>query len=139
MVTISVLLLWVTGGLGLLVHEPLSNEETTASQESTTGSREADPKQQSQAELLTWKSLLGEEAPEGYPTDPLSLIDGLNKSRGSWIFAGTLHGDGEDVAFEADMQIQGGFRTKLLWEHCQVGKSLSNGLASILNRLGNSP
>ena len=80
-----------------------------------------------------------EEAPEGYPTDPLSLIDGLNKSRGSWIFAGTLHGDGEDVAFEADMQIQGDCRTKSLWEHCQVGKSLSNGRASIMNRLGNSP
>ena len=110
MMTISVVLLWVTGGLGLLVQEPPSNQESPVSQESTTGSREAEPKQQPQAEPLTWKSLLGEEAPEGYPTDSLSLIDGLDKSRGSWIFAGTLHGDGEDVAFEADLQIQGGFK-----------------------------
>jgi hypothetical protein len=110
MMTICVLLLWVTGGLGVLVQEPPSSQETPASQESTTDARKADPKQQPQAEPLTWKSLLGEEAPDGYPTDPLSLIDGLDKSRGSWIFAGTLHGDGEDVEFEADMQIQGGFK-----------------------------
>jgi serine/threonine protein kinase len=110
MMTICVLLLWVTGGLGLLVQEPFSSQETPAAQASTTDARKAEPKQQPQAEPLTWKSLLGEEAPEGYPTDPLSLIDGLDKSRGSWIFAGTLHGDGEDVEFEADMQIQGGFK-----------------------------
>lgn len=110
MTTICVLLLWVTGGLGLLVQEPPSGQEKPAAQESTTGARKADPKQQPQAEPLTWKSLLGEEAPEDYPMDPLSLIDGLDKSRGSWIFAGTRHGDGEDVEFEADMQIQGGFK-----------------------------
>jgi serine/threonine protein kinase len=110
MTTICVLLLWVTGGLGLLVQEPPSSQTEPAAQESTTDARKADPKQQPQAEPLTWKSLLGEEAPEDYPMDPLSLIDGLDKSRGSWIFAGTLHGDGEDVAFEADMQIQGGFK-----------------------------
>ncbi len=40
----------------------------------------------------------------------LSLIEALNKSRGEWIFSGTILRDGEESKFEANMNVQGGFR-----------------------------
>ncbi|MFO1041326.1 MAG: serine/threonine-protein kinase [Planctomycetaceae bacterium] len=62
---------------------------------------------------VTWKDLLGKEPPVGYPTDVLSLIEGLNNSRGEWIFAGKMLSDGKEADFEATMQIQGGFQAKV--------------------------
>jgi serine/threonine protein kinase len=97
----STLALWSTGGLGLLVQEPAPKETAIVQQESAEASPTKAP--------LTWKALLGEgEVPENYPTEPLQAIDGLNKSLGSWGFAGKQLRDGKELEFEAAMQVQGG-------------------------------
>ena len=72
------------------------------------GSVDAEPKVDKSA-MLTWKDLLGKDAPPDYPTAPLSLIAALNNSRGEWVFAGTLNGGERDSDFEAAVKVQGGF------------------------------
>ncbi|MBL8812393.1 MAG: serine/threonine protein kinase [Planctomycetaceae bacterium] len=62
---------------------------------------------------LTWKSLLGKEPPSGYPADLPLLIQGLNNSRGEWLFAGKMLSDGNEVECEAKMQINGGFLNRV--------------------------
>jgi serine/threonine protein kinase len=97
----SMLVLWLSGVLGLLVQEPAPKETTVVKQESAEVSPPSAP--------LTWKALLGEgEVPDNYPTEPLQAIDGLNKSLGSWGFTGKQMRDGKDVEFEAVLQVQGG-------------------------------
>ena len=63
-----------------------------------TGKPVADTGIEEAKEPLTWKSLLGYEPPAGYPTEPLSLIEALNNSRGEWVFAGKIkQGDARRV------------------------------------------
>jgi serine/threonine protein kinase len=62
---------------------------------------------------LSWKELLGKDAPADYPTEVLSLIEGLNNGRGEWVFAAKTIRDGKATEFEAEMQIQGGFKDKI--------------------------
>lgn len=98
----SMLVLWLSGGLGILTQEPAPEPATIVPQEATEAST-TEPQ-------LTWKTLLGEDVPESYPTEPLPAIDGLNKSVGSWGFAGQLRGE-KEIEFEATMQVQGGFNS----------------------------
>lgn len=98
----SMLVLWLSGGFGILTQEPAPKPTTIVPQEATEASTTEPP--------LTWKTLLGEDVPESYPTEPLPAIDGLNKSVGSWGFAGQLHGE-KEIEFEAKMQVQGGFNS----------------------------
>jgi serine/threonine protein kinase len=100
MAVCSALVLWLSGGLGLIVQEPAPKTTPVVQQESTEASPAEAP--------LTWKALLGEEAPENYPTEPLQAIDGLNKTVGNWGFAGEQLLDGKGSEFEAVMQVQGG-------------------------------
>lgn len=65
------------------------------------------------SEPLTWKSLLGKEPPEGYPTDALKLIEALNNSRGEWIFAGKIKREDAEAESEAAMEIRGGFKNMI--------------------------
>lgn len=62
---------------------------------------------------LSWKALIGQEAPAGYPTDVLSLIQGLENSRGEWVFAAKSIRNGEEVECEALMQVQGGLKSRI--------------------------
>lgn len=98
----SMLVLWLSGGFGILTQEPAPEPATIVPQEATEASTTEPP--------LTWKTLLGEDVPESYPTEPLPAIDGLNKSVGSWGFAGQLRGE-KEIEFEATMQVQGGFNS----------------------------
>lgn len=98
---ISMFALWSSGGLGFIAPEAKPRAEVVAHQEPSTPSAEAIP--------LTWKSVLGENAPEGYPTEPLRVFESLNKSRGKWSFAGKQRRSGDVSEFEAEMQVQGGF------------------------------
>jgi serine/threonine protein kinase len=106
MAVCSALVLWLSGGLAFLLQEPAPKTTVDVQQESA----EAAPAEA----RLTWKALLGEEAPANYPTEPLQAIDGLNKAVGSWGFAGKLVQDGKDTEFEAVMQVQGGFNSDKL-------------------------
>jgi hypothetical protein len=65
------------------------------------------------SQSLTWKDLFGQEPPENYPTDALSLIEALNNSRGEWVFAAKTKRDDTEANCEANMEIQGGVQ-KLL-------------------------
>jgi serine/threonine protein kinase len=96
----SMLVLWLSGGLGILIQEPAGKPATIVPQEAAEASTTEPP--------LIWKSLLGEDVPESYPNEPLQAIDGLNKSVGSWGFAGQWRGE-KEIAFEATMQVRGGF------------------------------
>lgn len=101
----SMLVLWLSGGLGILTQEPAPKPTTNVPQEATEASTTEPP--------LTWKTLLGENVPESYPIEPLRAIDGLNKSVGSWGFAGQLQGE-KASEFEATMQVQGGFNSETI-------------------------
>ena len=104
--TCSILVFWLSGALGLPVQEPASQPTTVVAQE---------PAKASSAEApLTWKALIGKDVPENYPTEPLQAIDGLNKTVGSWGFAGQQLQSGEEIEFEAVMQVQGGFNSDTL-------------------------
>ena len=41
--------------------------------------------------LRTWEDLGFDSAPEGFPTDEIALMDGLNTSRGAWSFSGSVY------------------------------------------------
>ncbi|MBL8856206.1 MAG: serine/threonine protein kinase [Planctomycetaceae bacterium] len=106
MAVFATFVFWFSGSLGLLVQEPAPKPTTIVAQE---------PANASSAEVpLTWKALLGEDVPENYPTEPLQAIDGLNKTVGSWGFAGQQLQSSEETEFEAVMQVQGGFNSDTL-------------------------
>lgn len=96
----SMLVLWLSGWFGIVIQETAPKPAAIVPQDATEASTTEPP--------LTWKTLLGEDVPESYPTEPLPAIDGLNKSVGSWGFAGQLQGE-KKIEFEATMQVQGGF------------------------------
>ena len=62
----------------------------------------------------TWKDLGFDSAPEGYPTDAIALIDGLNKSRGSWSFKGIGSQDDVTSHIHGKMEISGSFKNGMV-------------------------
>ncbi len=116
MTSVFTSLLWLTGALAFLVQDgpaqQQSNEPAAPQQE-----KEAEPvdKGDSKSEPLTWPALLGTDIPQEHldrlPKEPLVLIDALNKSRGSWLFGGNMKTDDKDSAFDAIMNVEGGFKT----------------------------
>ncbi|MGI9240529.1 MAG: hypothetical protein ACR2RV_06990 [Verrucomicrobiales bacterium] len=58
----------------------------------------------------SWEELGFDDAPEGYPTEQIPLFDGLNKSRGTWVFEGSLSDTDTATPLEGKMQIMGGFK-----------------------------
>lgn len=113
-------LLWLTGTLAFLFQDPSTRQPS---------SQQAAPQQQAQAqaqaqesneeasdsEPLTWPVLLGVEIPQEdldrLPKEPLALIDGLNKSRGDWLFRGEMSGNDSHTEFAATLHVEGGFKT----------------------------
>lgn len=116
MTTVFTTLLWLTGALAFLVQDgpaqQQSNEQAAPQQEKAV---EPVDKQDSKSEPLTWPALLGTDIPQEdldrLPKEPLVLIDGLNKSRGSWLFSGNMKADDKDSGFDAIMEVEGGFKT----------------------------
>ena len=86
-----------------------------------------------EANPLTWQQLLGVPVARPYPTEPLSLVAGLNRSRGEWGFSGSLEREGESADFEADLLVQGGFEKgkipgwliKLSWPNSEPQQALT--------------
>ena len=74
--------------------------------------------------------MLGTDIPKEHldrlPKEPLGLIDGLNKCRGSWLFIGSMKSNDQDPDFGASLQVEGGFKT--LFE--EVGRPGPGWLAS---------
>ena len=106
MTVCSLLVFWFSGAIGLFVQQPAPTAAPVVQQE---------PAKASSAEApLTWKALTGEDVPDSYPTEPLQAIDALNKTVGSWGFAGQKVQSGEEIEFEAVMQVQGGFNSDTL-------------------------
>ncbi len=108
-------LLWLTGALTFLVQDgPMQQESKEPVVPQQEVQVEASDKGDSTSEQLTWPELLGRDIPQVHldrlPKEPLVLIDGLNKSRGSWLFSGTMTNDKES-SFDAILQVEGGFKT----------------------------
>jgi len=93
--------LWFSGAFGFLVQEPVPQSTIVEAQEPADSTLTEEP--------LTWKALTGDDVPEGYPTEPLQAIDGLNKTVGSWGFSGQQQKGDQQINFEGVMQVQGGF------------------------------
>lgn len=109
-------LLWLTGALTFLVQDGPTQQEANGpavpQQEiQVDASGKGDPK----SEQLTWPELLGRDISKEHldrlSKEPLVLIDGLNKSRGSWLFGGSMKSNDQDVDFVASLQVEGGFMT----------------------------
>lgn len=64
--------------------------------------------------LLGWKDVGFDDAPEGYPTDPIALFDGLNRSRGDWSFKGSLSASHPATPLEGRLTISGSFKDGML-------------------------
>ena len=109
-------LLWLTGALTFLVQDGPTQQE---SKEPVVPQQEvqvdASDKGDSTSDQLTWPELLGRDIPQEHldrlPKEPLVLIDGLNKCRGSWLFGGSMKSNDQDVDFVASLQVEGGFKT----------------------------
>ncbi len=109
-------LLWLTGALTFLVQDGPTQQE---SKEPVVPHQEvqddASDKGDSTSEQLTWPELLGRDIPQEHldrlPKEPLILIDGLNRCRGSWLFGGSMKSNDQDVDFVASLQVEGGFKT----------------------------
>lgn len=115
MITVFTSLLWLTGALAFLVQDGPAQQgsiEPAAQQEKQV---QASDKDDSRSEPLTWQKLLGRDIPQEHldrlPKEPLVLIDGLNKSRGNWLFSGTMKDKDKDLGFDAIMEVVGGFKT----------------------------
>lgn len=108
--------LWLTGTLAFLIQDgpapPESKEPVAPNQEVQIGVSDNDV---STLEPLTWPELLGVDIPQEHldrlPKEPLVLIDGLNKCRGSWLFVGNMKSNDQEVEFAASLQVEGGFKT----------------------------
>ena len=117
MTTVFATLLWLTGALAFLVQDgpaqQASIEPAAAAQQEK--QVQASDKDDSRSEPLTWQKLLGRDIPQEHldrlPKEPLVLIDSLNKSRGSWLFSGTMKTDDNASGFDAIMEVEGGFKT----------------------------
>lgn len=116
MTSVFTSLLWLTGALAFLVQDGTtqqeSNEPVVQQQEKHVEPIDnGDPK----SGPLTWPALLGRDIPQEHlnrlPKEPLVLIDGMNKSRGSWLFSGNMTNNDKDSDFDAILQVEGGFKT----------------------------
>ncbi|MFN3193676.1 MAG: serine/threonine-protein kinase [Aureliella sp.] len=110
-------MLWLTGAMTFLVQDdptqssPIQPAQVQQQREGLEASSKGAP----QSEPLSWPQLLGRDIPqkdlERLPKEPLVLIDGLNKSRGSWLFSGKIAGEEEDSNYAAVLRVEGGFKT----------------------------
>ena len=58
----------------------------------------------------SWKDLGFEQAPDGYPTDSVTLFVRLNRSRGGWTFKGSHSKSDETNQFAGRIDILGSFK-----------------------------
>lgn len=109
-------LLWLTGALTFLVQDgPTQQESKEPAVSQQQVQVETSDKGDSTSEQLTWPEILGRDVPQEHldrlPKEPLILIDGLNRCRGSWLFGGSMKSNDQDVDFVASLQVEGGFKT----------------------------
>jgi type II secretion system protein G len=64
----------------------------------------------------TWKELGLEMIPGDYPVDGISLVNGLNQARGTWVFSGARLESGESKEVVARISVGGSFRNALKLE-----------------------
>lgn len=62
----------------------------------------------------TWSDLGYDKAPEGYAPQQIPLFEGLNKSRGSWSFKGSLTESGTAMPVEGSLKITGSFKDGMI-------------------------
>jgi serine/threonine protein kinase len=109
-------LLWLTGALAFLVQDGPTQQEANGPVVSQQD-KNVEPADDGvpKSVPLTWPALLGTDIPKEHldrlPKEPLVLIDGLNKSRGSWLFSGSMKSNDQDADFVASLQVEGGFKT----------------------------
>jgi serine/threonine protein kinase len=90
-----------------------SQAEIKSGETEKVGAKEQPPMDSRKDDASRWKELFGGEMPDGYPTEVLSLLEGLNASRGAWVATVETTRDGKEMDFEATLDVQGGVKNKI--------------------------
>jgi hypothetical protein len=64
--------------------------------------------------VSTWRDLGFDDAPEGFSTHQIPLFEGLNKSRGGWLFKGSVSESDTATSLEGRMEILGSFKDGMI-------------------------